>query len=122
MSQGTIFRSEVGDETFLNALDRAIYGIERQIRKNKTRLEKRLKKGAFDNGFLFSEEEFEEEEEFNVRKKTFPVKPMSTEEAIMQMNLLQHEFFVFRDDMTENINVVYKRKDGDYGLIVPEED
>ena len=120
VSQGTIFRSEVGDETFLNALDRAVYGIERQLRKNKTRLEKRLKKGAFDNGFLFAEEEFEEENEFRIRKKSFPIKPMSAEEAIMQMNLLQHEFYVFRDDISEKINVVYKRKDGDYGLIVPE--
>lgn len=115
-----IFRSEVEDETFRNALDRAIYLIERQIRKNKTRLERRLKNVSFDGGIFDTGEDFEEEKEFNIRRKTFHIKPMSVEEAIMQMNLLGHEFFVFRDDQSEEICVVYKRRDGDYGLIEDE--
>ena len=117
---GTIFRSEVEDETFRNALDRAIYLIERQIRKNKTRLERKFKNASFDGGIFETGEEFEEEAEFNIRRKSFPIKPMSVEEAIMQMNLLGHEFFVFRDDQSEEICVVYKRHDGDYGLIEDE--
>ena len=117
---GTIFRSEVEDETFRNALDRAVYLIERQIRKNKTRLERKFKNVSFDGGIFETGEEFEEEAEFNIRRKAFPIKPMSVEEAIMQMNLLGHEFFVFRNDQTEEICVVYKRHDGDYGLIEDE--
>ena len=117
---GTIFRSEVEDETFRNALDRAIYLIERQIRKNKTRLERKFKNISFDGGIFDTGEDFDEEAEFNIRRKAFPIKPMSVEEAIMQMNLLGHEFFVFRDDQSEEICVVYKRHDGDYGLIEDE--
>ena len=120
-SAGIIFRSEVEDETFRNALDRAVYSIERQIRKNKTRLQRKLRQGAFDNGILETNEDFEEEAEFTVREKTFSIKPMSTEEAIMQMNLLEHEFFVYKNDKTDSVCVVYKRKDGAYGLINTEE-
>ena len=117
VASGTIFRSEVEDETFRNALDRAVYLIERQIRKNKTRLERRLKSGAFEVPILETGEDFEEETEFVIRRKSFAIKPMSPEEAIMQMNLLDHEFFVFKDDKTEEICVVYKRHDNTYGLI-----
>ena len=117
VSSGTIFRSEVQDETFRTALDRAVDVIERQIRKNKTRLAKRLRSGAFDGGILETGEDFEEEPEFNIRKKSFPLKPMSVEEAIMQMNLLGHEFFVFKDDSSDEVCVVYKRHDNSYGLI-----
>lgn len=117
VSAGTIFRSEIQDETFRNALDRAVTAIERQIRKNKTRLAKRLREDAFEYGIFDTGEDFEEEPEFKIRQKRFTLKPMSVEEAIMQMNLLEHEFFVFKDDKTEKVCVVYKRKDGDYGLI-----
>ena len=119
---GTIFRSETDDDTFRNALDRSIYSIERQIRKNKTRLSKKLRSGAFDEGIFDTGEDYEEDKEFNIRTKAFYFKPMSVEEAIMQMNLLNHEFFVFRDAETEDVCVVYKRRDGDYGLIVPSEE
>jgi len=119
---GTIFRSESDDETFRNALDRSIYSIERQIRKNKTRLSKKIRSGAFDGGIFDTGEDYEEDKEFNIRTKSFYFKPMSVEEAIMQMNLLDHEFFVFRDAETEEVCVVYKRRDGDYGLIVPSEE
>ncbi len=118
---GTIFRSEVQEETFRNALDKAIYVIERQIRKNKTRLQKKLRSGAFDGGIIDTGEDFEEETEFKIRKKSFTLKPMSVEEAIMQMNLLDHEFFVFKDDKTSEVCVVYKRRDGHYGLIETQE-
>ena len=114
---GTIFRSEEGADTFQNAIDEAVEALERQIRKNKTRLEKRLRSGAFDVGF---DEEATEEEEFNIRVKSFPIKPMSVEEAILQMNLLEHQFYMFRDAQTEEPCVVYRRKDGNYGLIVSE--
>ncbi len=120
-ASGMIFRSEVEDETFRNALDKAIYSIERQIRKNKTRLQRKLRQGAFDNGILETNEDIEEEREFTVREKTFALKPMSTEEAIMQMNLLDHSFFVFKNDKTGDVCVVYKRNDGAYGLINTEE-
>ena len=113
----TLFRSEIEDETFQNTLDRSIDAIERQIRKNKTRLEKRLRDGAFDGGY--GEEDVEEEPEFRIRTKTFSYKPMSVEEAILQMNLLDHEFFVFEEDESGDVCVVYRRRDGDYGLIAP---
>lgn len=119
---GTFFRSEVQDETFRNALDRAMNAIERQIRKNKTRLTKKLRSGAFDQGILDTGEDIEEETEFEIRRKSFTLKPMSAEEAIMQMNLLGHEFFVFKEDTTEKFCVVYKRHDKSYGLIAGEEE
>ena len=115
---GTIFRSEVQDETFRNALDHA---VERQIRKNKTRLAKKLRSGAFDQGIMDTGEDFEEEAEFTVRKKNFRLKPMSMEEAIMQMNLLGHEFFVYKDASGDKVCVVYKRHDNTYGLIEADE-
>lgn len=115
----TLFRCETEDETFQNALDRSIDTIERQIRRNKTRLEKRLREGVFDTGYT-ADDYIDDEPEFKIRTKTFSFKPMSVEEAILQMNLLGHEFFVFEDQESGDTCVVYKRKDGDYGLIVPE--
>lgn len=115
---GSLFRSEVEGPSFCHAIDTALNVIERQIRKNKTRLEKRLREGAFlDGGALEPAEIVEEEVEFKIRKKSFNLKPMTTEEAIMQMNLLSHEFFVYEDQDSGLVNVVYKRKDGAYGLI-----
>ena len=115
---GSLFRSEVEGPSFCHAIDTAVNVIERQIRKNKTRLEKKLREGAFlDSGASELPEPVEEETEFKIRKKSFELKPMTPEEAIMQMNLLGHEFFVYEDQETEEIHVVYKRKDGAYGLI-----
>ena len=122
ISAGTIFRSEVQDETFRNALDRAVYTIERQIRKNKTRLQKRLRSTAFEQGIIDTGEDIAEDTEFTIRRKSFTIKPMSAEEAIMQMNLLDHSFFVFKDDDTDKLCVVYKRHDDTYGLISAEEE
>jgi putative sigma-54 modulation protein len=116
---GTTFRCEEESDTFITALDRAIEGLERQIRKNKTRLEKRVKTDAF----VITEEdddEYVEEGEFEIRVKTFPFKPMAPEEAILQMNLIGHTFYAFTNADTGDVCVVYKRKEGSYGLIVPE--
>ena len=117
-SSSTLFRSEEESNTFNNALDEAIESIERQIRKNKTRLEKRLREGAFikDAAEL---PEVEEESEFEVRVKKFVLKPMTPEEAILQMNLLGHEFFMFMNVENGSTCVVYKRKDNKYGMIEP---
>ena len=119
-AQGTLFRSEVGADSFRDALDQSIDAIERQIRKNKTRLAKRLREGSFippvDEGF----DDSIADEETIIRTKTYSTKPMSPDEAILQMNLLGHQFFVFNDDQTGATCVVYTRRDGAYGLIVPE--
>jgi putative sigma-54 modulation protein len=116
---GVTYRSEEESDTFLTALDRAVESLERQIRKNKTRLEKRVKKDAF-SITEEDDDEFVEEGEFEIRVKTFPFKPMSPEEAILQMNLLGHSFYAFTDDKTNEVCVVYRRRAGSYGLIVPD--
>jgi putative sigma-54 modulation protein len=104
------------------SIDSSVAAIERQIRKNKTRLEKRLRDGAFDrarNPDVRSEVPDDEDAEFKiVRTKMFPIKPMTPEEAVLQMNLLEHEFFVFKNQNRDDaFSIVYKRKQGDYGLI-----
>ena len=102
------------------SIDAAIGTIEGQIRKNKTRLARRLKQDAFvrtaeETSFV---PEVEEEDLSIVRIKKFPIKPMRREEAVLQMNLLEHTFFAFRDeDNGGAFAVVYKRHDGGYGLI-----
>ena len=115
---GMIYRAEISDEIFA-AIDKTVDVIERQIRKNKTRLEKKIKRSALDDMPINGQNDvIEEEKEFNViKKKTFQVKPMSVEEAILQMNLLNHTFYVFKNAETNNMNVVYKRTDGDYAVI-----
>ncbi|MBQ8880195.1 MAG: ribosome-associated translation inhibitor RaiA [Clostridia bacterium] len=116
---GSTFRCEAESDTFITALDRAVEGLERQIRKNKTRVEKMMKKDAFvlDIG---DDDEYDEEEDFSIRVKTFPFKPMTPEEAILQMNLIGHSFYAFTDSDSGSVCVVYKRKEGSYGMIVPE--
>lgn len=116
---GTTFRCEEESDTFITALDRAVEGLERQIRKNKTKVEKMVKRGAF----VITEEdddEYVEEGDFEIRVKTFPFKPMTPEEAILQMNLIGHSFYAFSDAESGETCVVYKRKEGSYGLIIPE--
>ena len=108
------------------SIDLVIEKLERQIRKQKTRLERRFRGGGF-KGELIEEQraqaqaqaELDEEVgEFPIVKtKRFFVKPMDVQEAILQMNLLNHNFFVFRDGTTNDICVVYRRKDGAYGLL-----
>ena len=122
-ASNTLFRSEVDSETFREALDKSIDNIERQIRKNKTRLRKKLREGIISDEAIAAASVGAEPEENDViiRTKRFEYTPMSPEEAIMQMNLLGHTFFVFNDSSTEKTCVVYKRKDGNYGLIEPED-
>lgn len=119
----TLFRSEVGAESFRDALDECIENIIRQIRKNKTKLAKKLREDAFVYAAPDVADPIPMEEDDDqpiIRTKSFPIKPMSPEEAILQMNLLGHQFFVFNDDNTNKTCVVYQRKDGAYGLILPE--
>lgn len=116
--RGTTFRSEEENETFITALDRAMESLERQIRKNKTRLEKTIREEAFADDEY--EDEYIEEGEFDIRIKSFSLKPMTAEEAILQMNLSGHDFFVFLDADSGDTSVVYKRREGSYGLIIPE--
>ena len=117
---GTHFRSEEEEDSFQTALDRAIETLEGQMRKNKTRLERRIREGAFVRALEDEDEDIEEDKQTIIRTKAFTMKPMSAEEAILQMNLLEHNFFVFRDAETGKTAVVYRRNDGGYGLILPE--
>lgn len=118
-NNGMYFRvSEVTSDMYAS-IDAAVAGIERQISKNKTRLAKRLREGAIEHEFKPMEAMETEEKEFDiVRTKRFSIKPMSVEEAVLQMNLLGHEFFVFKNEDEDGaFAVVYKRKNGGYGLI-----
>ena len=121
-SGSMILRASESTSDMRASIDACVSGMERQIRKNKARLEKRLRKDAFERSVDVAEvSDFvpEEEEEFKIeRVKRFPIKPMSVEEAILQMDLLEHTFFVFRDVAADGaVSVVYRRKDGGYGLI-----
>ena len=123
-NNGMFYRVSESTGDMYASIDSAVASIERQIRKNKTRLEKRLREGAFERDAkpdAYDPAMEVEDTDFSVvRTKKFAIKPMSTEEAILQMNLLEHEFFVFKDIETGETCAVYKRIDGDYGLIVPE--
>lgn len=118
---GMMYRAEAYDREILAAIDKIVDVIERQIRKNKTRLEKKIKRDATLDNMLLSGTPYtegEETKEFEIVKtKRFVVKPMNAEEAILQMNLLGHNFFVFKNVETDEMNVVYKRKDGKYAII-----
>lgn len=122
-SNGTIFRVSESTSDMHASIDAAVTTLERQIRKNKTRLEKRLRQGAFERTLdadvsTFVPDEPEEGEYTIVRSKKFPLKPMTRDEAILQMNLLGHSFFAFRDEEHEGgFAVVYRRNDGGYGII-----
>ena len=121
-SNGLFYRASELTNDMYASVDSGVAAIERQIRRNKTRLEKKLREGALDAeqvpAYVSAAEEEEKDEFKIVRSKRFSIKPMSPEEAILQMNLLDHEFFVFRN-MEENdaFSIVYKRKQGGYGLI-----
>ncbi len=116
-------QTEAPDGDMRGAIDTAVGYIERQILKNKTRLAKRLRSESFPPPAPTSDFEVQEEQEFPiVRTKRFAVKPMSTEEAILQMNLLDHSFFVFRNSSDDSLCIVYRRKSGGYGLIATDEE
>ena len=117
----TYFRASESTSDMYASIDTAVATIERQINKNKTRLARRLRQDAFvrtPDVTSFAPQEPEEGTFEIVRKKKFNMKPMTREEAILQMNLLEHTFFAFRDeDSSGAFAVVYKRTDGGYGLI-----
>ncbi|MBO5896378.1 MAG: ribosome-associated translation inhibitor RaiA [Clostridia bacterium] len=117
---GMIYRAEEQADNMLDALDECVDSLIRQIRKNKTRLDKKLHAAALDD---FFNDVIEEEADFDViREKTVALKPQSVEEAILQMNLLGHQFYMFLNADTDEINVVYKRNANGYGLIAPDID
>ena len=122
-ANGTLFRAvcEDADGDMRGAIDEAAAQIERKIRKNKTRLAKNLRPDALVSP-VPAEFDVVEDNDFDViRTKRFVVKPMSSDEAILQMNLLGHSFYVFRNIETNNVCVVYHRNNGGYGLIETEE-
>ena len=122
--EGVILRAESSaeDNLFL-AIDQALAKLERQIHRHRTKLEKRLREDAFKNTemeYIEDEEAASQEERRVVRTKHFPVRPISVEDAAMQMELLGHSFFVFVNSDTDSTNVLYLRKDGNLGLLEPE--
>ena len=120
---GVILRGEESTEDMYKSIDLVEDKLERQIRKQKTKLQRRNSGGALRYPSFNPkevEEILEEEENKIVKTKNFNVKPMSSEEAILQMELLGHNFFVYEDSGTNKVSVMYKRKDGNYGLIEPD--
>lgn len=117
MYNGIIYRAEQTAKDKNDALDVTVDRIIRQIRKQKTKVEKSLRSGAFEG--LAPEPE---EAEYDViRYKTFQMRPMTVDEAILQMNLLGHTFFMFKNAETGIVNVVYARDEGNYAVLVPED-
>ncbi len=121
-----VFRAESTMAEMNDALDKVIDLISGQLRKHKTKLSKRIKTGSIDDLTLAPAEEdvtMDDEDTFDiVRRKQIPLKPVSVEEAILQMEMVGHQFFMFQNADTNLINVVYIRKDGSYGLLEPSDD
>lgn len=109
-------RSEESAENLYAAIDLVVDKIERQIRKNKTKINK-IEKDAVKKLNLSYIEDQEEEENKITRRKTLNTKPMSEDEAILQMEMLGHDFFIFKDSSTSKVSILYKRKDNNYGII-----
>lgn len=125
-SNGYIYRAEKTGLDLEEALDLVVDSLSAQIRRNKKKLAKRVKTSnpmevfePFGGGDF--EEEIEDSQFQIVRTKTFPVFAMDVDEAVLQMNMLGHKFFMFRNVESGQINVVYLRRDGDYGLLIPED-
>jgi putative sigma-54 modulation protein len=120
--KGTIFRAEEENTDVVIALYDAVDTLERQIRKNKTKLAKRLRENAFENVAGAETLDDLEEDVIGITKvKSFVLTEMTPEEAVLQMNLLGHNFYVFRDEATGKVSVVYVRGNDEYGMIVPED-
>jgi putative sigma-54 modulation protein len=120
-----VLRAEVTDPDIANCLDNAVDILERQVVKYKTRLRDRRRRNVATNEEMLyideTEAEAETVQEIKIsRSKRFAFKPMDAQEAVMEMELLNHGFYVFRNSQTDEVNVVYKRKDGEYGLIEPQ--
>lgn len=121
-NRSLILRAEEVSDDRIEALDKAVDSMIRKIRKNKTRVERKLKNApAIDSLFAEDDEKIYEEANFDiVREKRVQMKPQFVEEAILEMNLLGHNFYMFFNAETEEVNVIYKRKDGKYGLLMAE--
>lgn len=122
MGSNVILRTESSapDNLFL-AIDDALSKMERMIRRHRTKLSRHLRETAFDVTVPeYMEEDDAENPDRVVRRKTYAVRPMSVEDAYIQMDLLGHDFFAFVNSDTEKVNVIYRRKDGDLGLLEPE--
>ena len=120
IDNGFVLRGEEATMDMYTSIDLVVEKLERQIHKQKTKLARRFRGGGFKAEALKAApvETAADDDEYQVVKtKKFVVKPMDVQEAIMQMNLLNHNFFVFRNSETEDVQVVYKRTDGNYGLI-----
>ena len=119
-----ILRAEETKDDLYAAIDIVTDKLERQIRKNKTKLQSKKMKEKFSKDLIYDAiatlEDDSEEQNKIVKRKSVEVKPMSEEEAILQMELLEHQFYIFKDSETNNIAVVYKRKEGNYGIIESE--
>ena len=120
-----IYRAEARDEEILSAVDKTVDKLESQIRKQKTKFIKKKKDYPQIVSFLeddgAADFDYEVETDSKItRKKTFALRPMTSEDAILQMEMLGHNFLVYMDSDTNSVCVVYKRKDGDYGLLEPE--
>lgn len=119
----SVLRAEQQSPEILTAIENAIDVIEGQLRKHKTKIQRHysedVKKINYEEFDEIDDEEIDDDEPNIVRWKKFPIKPMSIEEAILQMDMLGHSFFVFLNAETDETNVVYKRKDGNYGIIEP---
>ena len=111
-----ILRGEEAHNDLYAAIDLVSDKIERQIRKNKTKIKKSNQKEVM-SSFDLTFEEVEEETKEIVKRKEIEMKPMSEEEAILQMELVDHDFYVFKDTKTDRVCVIYKRKDNNYGII-----
>ena len=110
-------RSEEAHSDLYAAIDLTVDKLERQIRKHKTKINSKNKKNVIQNFEIDLEDKFEEDESKVLKRKKVDMKPMDEEEAIMQMEMLGHSFFVFKNAETNNICVLYLRKDGNYGII-----
>ena len=122
--KNVILRAEETRDDLYAAIDVVVDKLERQIRKNKTKLQSKKMKEKLSKDFMFEAIdtiEYDKEESVKiVKRKSVEVKPMSEEEAVLQMELLEHQFYIFKDAETNKVAVVYKRKEGNYGIIESE--
>ncbi|MBQ8506434.1 MAG: ribosome-associated translation inhibitor RaiA [Clostridia bacterium] len=115
---GTILRAEESSNDMYLSIDHAVDKLESQIRRHRTKLEKRIRTAELEP--VVEAPVYEEQTYDIVRRKKFAIKPMSIEDAITQMELLGHDFFLFMNEEDENMNVLYRRNDGSYGLLQPD--
>ncbi|MCR4716987.1 MAG: ribosome-associated translation inhibitor RaiA [Lachnospiraceae bacterium] len=118
--KGNIIRAEQESTDMYVSIDLVVDVIDKQLKKYKTKLAEKKQSSEYFKAEYLQDEDLDDEEIRIIRSKRFAVKPMDPEEACVQMELLGHTFFVFRNSETDEVNVVYKRKDGTYGLIEPE--